>query len=337
MKNLSIFKRTLLIFLSISLITLLTMIIVSNTIFSNATIKTIDLTFENDLLRKKNEIEKYFKTTEADIETMADFFAVQELFEKLNVFFENTGTQKTKSYTNQSDKYKNLTSKYHSYFNKYINEHDFADILFISPQGHIMFSIARGDDFGTNLEKGKYKNTLLADLWKTTTTEGKTVITDYQKYSSFNNQQISFVGTPVYTNEKLVGTLVVLLTFQNIDDIVKVADNLYKTTDTYIVSNAGNGKFELKSGQDKKDGLNGEDIKSDIFQKCIIEKQSGKQIQEDTDNNLIYYTYYTPLNIIDLEYGLIKVVSENEVLMPLKIGKKTLIIISTLHDDFYFL
>ena len=87
MKNLSIFKRTLLIFLSISLITLLTMIIVSDTIFSNVIIKTIDLTFENDLLRKKNEIEKYFKTTEADIETMADFFAVQELFKKLRLKF----------------------------------------------------------------------------------------------------------------------------------------------------------------------------------------------------------------------------------------------------------
>ncbi len=331
MKNLSIFSKILIAFLLVSLTSVVVIGFVADTIFKKTLISNTNYVLENNLQRKKYEIERYFKHAERNAEIMSNFFSVKNLFQVLIAYHQNLGVTDSSSFPIHTKKYAEITSKYTNYFEKYIKKNDYNDILFICPKhGHIMFSVAHESDLGTNLSTGKYKDTHLAKLWKEVVSKKKTIISDYKAYAPSGNKQVSFIGTPVFEKKKLIGVLVIKFYSDKIDKIVKDKNKLYKSSETYIIGKSSDQKYKLKS--DRKIGNIGDEKKTEIKSmiNCIDKKKTDKILESEKDNGKPYILYYTPLHINGLHWGLFTKVNVEDIHSPVYKAEKVLLIISIL-------
>ncbi len=317
LKNVSIFKKILIFFISIGLIGVVAESYVSTLIFKKNVNETTNTYFSNDLVRKKNDIEEHFNQTQKNIETISKFFSVIETFETLNNYSNIAKESDSGNFIVNTKKYNELTSKYFDYFSNFINDNGYHDIFLICPNhGHVMFTVAHEDDFGTNLKTGIYKNTHLAKLWRDVVKKKQTIMTDYQSYSPSKGKQAIFMGTPVFSNNVLIGVLVLQLSDTQTNKKVLSHNKLYTTQETYIVGRTQEDDYCLKSNREVKVGKIGDFKKDEFIIKCIDEKSSG-QSKKIGSTNKLEYVYYTPLNINDLNWGLFTSVAVSEINVPI--------------------
>ncbi len=328
MKNLSIFKKIIIVFISVGLITIIADSLIADYIFRKTISENADKQFFIDLKKKKTGIENYLNETKKKIKTESKFYAVQDLFKILENYHKETGINKNESYPVEAEKYRTLTKKYHDYFSEYIKENYYYDVFFICAEhGHVMYSVAQENDFGTNLSVGKYKDTHLAKLWKEVVSKKETIITDYQPYAPSGGQQALFVGTPILANGKMIGVLAVQISTKKTNKIVTDTDKLYQSSETYIVGKSEDGKFRLKSDRTVKKGKIGDEKSDFITNLCINKKEIGKKTKKGS-LGILEYDYYMPLKIKGLQWGLFITVSIDEVLEPVKLQTRIILIVS---------
>ncbi len=127
MKNISIFKKILIVFVAVGLTAIVADSLIADYIFRKTIIENTDRHFLNNLEKEEHEIEKYFERTKRKIETISKYFAVQKLFGILN----NYHTEVNENFPVKSGKYKELTKEYFDYFSEYTFENDYFDMFFI--------------------------------------------------------------------------------------------------------------------------------------------------------------------------------------------------------------
>ena len=318
MKNITIFKRILFVFIIIGLISLSSISITFKSIFSNAINEKIHLSLKTNLIKEKKHIEKYFTIAEDRIESMAKFITIQNLYKILSEYHLNMGVKENGSYPTNTEKYKQLTKSYVEYYKNYIKINNYQDIFIICKKhGHIMFSASQKVDLGTNLSSGEYKNSHFAELWKKVVAEKRTVIADYEAYAPSNGEQAAFIGTPIYVNGKFVAILVLQLNNSEIEDVISEMRDTYTTAETYIIGKSEkDNKFRLKTNRIVKTGKIGDEKVDDIISKCFNENAFGsdEKIGSTGDREIVYYS---PLTIKDLNYAAFTTVSLDEISEPI--------------------
>lgn len=154
-------------------------------------------------------------------------------FEKLDAAF--------KVYGVQSEEYKVLDAQYKEAFQRYFDVNDYLyDILFVSIEGNIVFSMLHENDFGQNIYNQPLKNTALAGLIDSTITYLSTSISDFDFYPPSNHPAL-FIASPVFGKDKLLGALV----FQIKPEL------LYNFAQNYVgLPSTGDVVFAKKAGDD---------------------------------------------------------------------------------------
>ncbi len=199
----------------------------------------------------------------------------------------------------------------------FAKEMGFEELFIICAlHGHVMFSLDKNDDLGTNLGYGKYKNTGLAKLWKNIVKTGKVAIVDFESYPPLNNKQTAFVGAPIKNKKgKTIGVLALTLPYQEYMKIINVREGLGKTGESYIVGIGSDGKTYLRSNRVVKKGKIG-DLKSDaVIEECLFKGKSGVQQKVGSTGNTEIVTY-NKLKIKGLNWGLFTTIKKDELLAP---------------------
>ncbi len=327
MKNLSILKKILIIFIAVGLISIVVEgLILSNILKTNVN-ENAHKIFSENIKFKKRKIQEYFEISEKKIKAMSEFFTVKDLFGILTKYHEKIGANKSSDFPVKSDEYMKLTDKYSEYFLNYTKTNNYYDLFFICEKhGHVMFSVAKEEDLGTNLSFGKYKDSHLANVWRRVIEEKKTVITDY-KFYEISGDQASFVGTPVYENNELIGVLVLQISKKILNNIVNETNSIYKTSETYIIGKDKNEKFSLKTNRIIKKGKIGDEKKGEFIEKCITNRAQGNGVKIGS-TGLKEYIYYSPLEIEGLKWGIFNTINVDEVTEPINSAEKTIIIIT---------
>ncbi len=327
MKNISIFKKILIVFITVGLTAIVADSLIADYIFRKTITENTDKIFFNDLKRKKHEIEKYFKDIKTKMKMESNFYAIQDLFRILENYHKETGANKNDTFPVNTEDYKLLTEKHYNYFSKYIRINNYYDAFFICAEhGHVMFSVSKEDDLGANLSVGKYKNTHLAKLWKDVVTKQKTIITDYQPYAPSNNEQASFVGTPVYRDKKIIGVLVMQISSKKINKVIYNNNKLYESSEIYIVGKE-NTEYNLKSDKRLTNETIGDQIKDETIIDCMNKKKTTEVIKTLTTNKKDYL-FYSALNINGLDWRIFSTVNIDEVLKPVKLQARIILIVS---------
>ncbi|MEM7348662.1 MAG: hypothetical protein AAF485_30910, partial [Chloroflexota bacterium] len=162
--------------------------------------------------------------------TVDDFYAVRQLGYLANPALIASA---------QDTPYDQIHAQYHTIFQEIIETKGYDDIYLITPDGNVAYNFDKGNDFATNLFSGDYRNTHLAELFKTvstSTSSNEVQITDFVQYTPSDNLPASFVGTPIVVEGQTIGVLIYQIPLDRINQIMQAnSEFLSERGELYLV------------------------------------------------------------------------------------------------------
>lgn len=117
----------------------------------------------------------------------------------------------------------------------YLELHGYYDIFLVSPDGSVLFTVVKEDDFGTNLVDGPYAGTNIARAFNSVLhTHQASVITDFSYYEP-SGEPAAFISAPVIDAGSLVGVLIFQVPIDVLNEILNDNAGLGQTGETYVV------------------------------------------------------------------------------------------------------
>ena len=144
--------------------------------------------------------------------------------------------QPIKEYVKSYDWIKRVQGK-NSKLNSIHRRYDYIyDIFLIDNEGNIIFTLAREDDFGTNLFYGVYSDTRFAESVKTTLETGETRFSGLERYYPSNNQISGFMSAPLQNDEgDNIGVFAIQLRLDRIMSLFVSQDHRQASMIHYLV------------------------------------------------------------------------------------------------------
>lgn len=144
--------------------------------------------------------------------------------------------------------YDKVHQRYHPIIRDYLEFFGFYDIFLIEPKsGNIVYSVFKEVDYGTSLLTGPYSSTNFARAFgKALNIEkGRQVyLEDFEPYDPSYSAPASFISSPIFDGEELIGVLVFQMPIDTINGIMTGRDDwqndgLGFTGETYLVGSDG--------------------------------------------------------------------------------------------------
>lgn len=146
--------------------------------------------------------------------------------------------------TQNGSAYNVLHNEYHPTLRKYLQTYGFYDIFIVEPDsGHIIYSVFKELDFGTSLISGPYKDSGIAEAFKSGMSlqnADDSVLVDFQPYLPSYNAAASFIASPIMRGNERLGILIFQMPIDGINNIM-TNKQLWKETgfgdsgETYLV------------------------------------------------------------------------------------------------------
>jgi methyl-accepting chemotaxis protein len=115
-------------------------------------------------------------------------------------------------------------------------------VFFISPEGDVLYTVAKEDDYGTNLLDGPYADTGLGRLFQylhASPGGDRVEFEDFSRYPPSNNQPAAFLGARVYADDEYVGVWAVQIPDAPVNEIMQFSAGMGETGETYLVGEDG--------------------------------------------------------------------------------------------------
>ncbi len=121
-------------------------------------------------------------------------------------------------------------------FQEYYEEQArFYDLFLITSDGEIVYTVAREDDFATNLITGAYSDTELARAFQTAAATHVADISDFRYYSP-SDEPAAFVAAPVFRSGELIGVVALQMSVSHINRLADDRTGLGDTGESLFVS-----------------------------------------------------------------------------------------------------
>lgn len=137
-----------------------------------------------------------------------------------------------------------IHKEYHRRFARLADLFDYADIMLVDIKtGNVVYSVAKEDDFGTNLLNGPYADSQAANVFREVKkSRDPFFITfgDFEAYKPSFGKPTMFVGTTVFDGEDFTGALIFQLTNERLDQLMTSSGKwkevgLGTSGETYVV------------------------------------------------------------------------------------------------------
>ncbi|GLR77454.1 hypothetical protein GCM10007856_01220 [Azospirillum oryzae] len=130
----------------------------------------------------------------------------------------------------------------HSWMTDLMHRRKLADVLVVMLDGRIVYSTAKGSDFGATVTSGPL-HVLLEDI-KLDTRLGTTRVADFSAYAPAGGVPSAFLATPVVLQQadggvQALATLVFRLQSDGLDRIMRAKDGMGDTGDTFLLGDDG--------------------------------------------------------------------------------------------------
>ena len=115
--------------------------------------------------------------------------------------------------------------------------HDYYDVFFIGPEGDVLYTVAKEDDYQTNLVDGPYADSGLGRLYASLLTSGDDIVAmeDFSLYAPSNNEPAAFLGAKVVRDGELYGVYAIQIPEQRINSIMQFSAGMGETGEIYLV------------------------------------------------------------------------------------------------------
>ena len=263
---------------------------------------------------KKMQIQNYFQERYGDLNILAkNPLIVQSLPRFSNAF-------KTGGFNDPA--YKQVDTYYGPLIEHFLRQYGYNNIFMADTDGSVIFGVKRDEYIGTNLRTGEYSSYAIGEIYK----EGLSNI----KFSDLawceEIKDFIFLGSaPVYDlGNKLIGVVIVEVSYSQIDPIVSQRDGLGETGEIYII---GSDSFmRSKSRFFSQNTILKLEINTEAKRDAIAGNSDVKVIRDY--RNIPVLSAYTPLeNLKDVSWALLVEIDMKEAFYPVLVLKTNLIII----------
>ncbi|TAE33795.1 MAG: methyl-accepting chemotaxis protein [Alphaproteobacteria bacterium] len=163
--------------------------------------------------------------------------------------------------------YSQAHKKQHPWFKRFAATNGYYDIFLVDMQGNIIYSVAKEQDFATNLTNGPYKDTDLGKVYRDAMELAKGGVSFYEfaPHSASHGIPALFVGSPIFEGDERKGVLIFQTPNTKSQQMVDVGTHAGLTTQSYLVGSQGLLFTNLK----KADGTLGDDELKTKINKAI--------------------------------------------------------------------
>ena len=129
---------------------------------------------------------------------------------------------------------------YHPYFKEVKDQFGYYDVFLIDPEGNLIYSVFKENDFATNLKTGPWKNSGLAQAFDQAITlgaEDPSALIDFAPYEPSNFAPAAFLARPVFDSEngKLLGVLAYQMPVDALSQTTNEVSGLGTTANGFLV------------------------------------------------------------------------------------------------------
>ncbi len=279
-------------FLTVGLIPLLIVAVVSYSIADHELEKkAFDQLYAIQII-KKNQIENYFNERKGDITVYSNNNEVVNAARNFITAFDSGGLY--------GEEYKEWESQYHNHFKMYNDTYGYYDVFLISPDGDVVYTVAKEADLGENLVTGTLSNSGLAKAYRGGLRDFAFV--DYEWYDP-SNEPGSFIAAPIRDEyNELVGVLAYQISLKQVNAIMQERSGMGETGETYLVGEdlkmrsdsyldpEGHSVIASFAGTVEKNGVDTKATQE------VFRGNNGQEIIIDYNSNPVL-SVYSPLEI----------------------------------------
>jgi methyl-accepting chemotaxis protein len=134
--------------------------------------------------------------------------------------------------------YDQVHKMYHVWFRELLRERQYYDIFLINKNGDLVYTVFKEADYATNLNSGKWKNSDLGNAFRAAINSKKinTIsFFDFKPYQPSHGAPASFISTPIYENDVIIGALIFQMPIDVLNKIMKETTGLGKTGEVFII------------------------------------------------------------------------------------------------------
>lgn len=177
-------------------------------------------------------------------------FGIQELKDGATTKLQNLLTVERDDKSLAEFHKENKTIRYHMQYQnfdpllrQFAYDNGFGDLYLTNSEGLIVYTVKTGDEIGTNLLDGPFKDTKLGELFRSLVadpTKTTTSLSDYSRYPDQNGRPTALIGIPVANSDGAVfGALVAELSDEKIAEILNNNTGLGMTGETVLIGQDG--------------------------------------------------------------------------------------------------
>lgn len=134
--------------------------------------------------------------------------------------------------------YDQVHTDFHHVFRDYLQRFEYYDIFLIEPEnGTVVYSVFKEIDYATSLNNGPHRDSGLATVAREAMSlqPGETATVDFSNYVPSYGAPAAFVGSPIFSDNKLIGVLAFQMPVSHINGIMTKDDGLGETGELLLV------------------------------------------------------------------------------------------------------
>jgi len=269
---------------------------------------------------KANQVNLFFQHLFDGIKILSQGNRLLKVYSAMKQYHDDMGFTSRGAYDVLTSEYQDLWDEHSSHPINYLKTYGYDDLyLMCAVHGHVMFSVEKSKDLGTNLVHGPYKEDALTRIWQRVTRTQDIAIEDFSIHTAGDSRQVLFAGAPVYDETKqLVGIVALKILPDSINAIVQDRKGLGNTGEAYLVGKK-DGSITYRSDRVIKEGKIG-DSKETYYAKKALSGQSGQIVATGSTGGLEVINY-DPLEINGLNWAVITNESLEENIVPKNEGE----------------
>lgn len=269
---------------------------------------------------KKDRIISYLKGRMADLTVLANLPGSRAAIKELQGYHDAGGGDPNGPYNIESQEYRRIYQQIDPFFRLYVKTYGYYDLFFICPEhGHVMFTVAREGDLGTNLRVGPYRDSGLARLWAAVVNKKAAAMVDFSQYQP-SGCPAAFMGAPVLDEKGQIEALVALqISTRDINELVQEKTGMGETGESYLVGH------DLFMRSDSRLGSGADILKTRVDTDAVkraLRGETGEAVLVDY-RGVKVLSSFSPLDLrqtfgVDFDWAMVSEMDEKEAIAPVR-------------------
>ncbi len=202
------------------------------------------------------------------------------------------------------------------YFSEYIENHGYHDLYLINAEGYVFYSVAREEDYHTNIAGGPFSDSPLGKLTRKVMDTRAFGIADFAPYAPRDNRPAAFIAEPLVQDGAIDVIVAMQISLRGINAIMQEREGMGRTGETYLVGSnklMRSDSFLDPTHHSVQASFRDPD-KGDVDTEAVREALSGRtgqQVITDYNGNPVL-SAYAPLKVGDTTWAILAEINENE-------------------------